>query len=81
MSYTDYNFGERLMELRVHEEARQAELRRLQRKAQRVHQGWLSRQSCWLLCQFGSLFVAFGARLWQAGLPQSLPAGEPMLRE
>lgn len=30
MSYTDHHLGERLMDLRVHEEERQTELRRLQ---------------------------------------------------
>ena len=81
MSYSDFNFGERLMDLRVHEEERQAERCRLQREARRAHQGWLSRQSCWLLCQLGSLFVSLGARLLHADLPQPHPAGEQMLLE
>ena len=81
MSYTDYHFGERLMDLRVHEERRQAELRRLQREARRLDQGWLSRQSCRLLCQLGSLFVSLGVRLLHAGLPQPLPVREQMLIE
>jgi len=78
MSYTDYHFGDRLMDLRVHEEQHQADRRRLQRQARRVQPGLFSRQSCWLLCQLGSLFVSVGVRLLYAGLPQPRPAGEQM---
>jgi hypothetical protein len=81
MSYTDYHFGERLMDLRVQEERHQAELRRLQREARRAHQGRLSCQSCWLLCQFGNLLVSLGVRLLHASLPQPCSAGEQMLLE
>jgi hypothetical protein len=76
---TDCYLAERLMDLRVQEEQHQAELRRLQRQARSAHPGWLSRQSCWLLCQLGSLFVSLGVRLLHAGLPQPRPAGEQML--
>jgi hypothetical protein len=76
MSYTDYNFGERLVDLRVQEERRQVALRRLQTEARKVHQGWVSQKRCWFLCQVGSLFVSLGVRLLRAGLPQPLPTGE-----
>ncbi len=81
MSYTDCYLAERLMDLHVQEEQRQAELRRLQREARRTHQGQQSRRSCWLLCQLGSLLVSLGVRLLHAGLPQPRPAGEQMLLE
>ena len=81
MSYTDYHFGDRLMDLRVQEERYQAETRRLQREARRAHPGLLSLQSCWLLCQLGRLFVSLGVRLLHAGLPQPRAAGEHMLVE
>jgi hypothetical protein len=81
MSYTDYHFGERLMELRVQEERRQTALRRLQREARAAHQGWLPRQSCWLLCRLGGLFVSLGVRLLHAGLPQPRSTAEQMLFE
>jgi hypothetical protein len=81
MLFSDYYLEERLMDLRVQEEWRQAELRRLQREARRAHPGWLSRQSCWLLCQLGNLFVSLGVRLLHAGLPQPRPAGEQILLE
>jgi hypothetical protein len=68
MSFSDYHLAERLMDLRVHEEWRQAELRRLQREARRAHQGWLFRQ-------ISSLFVSLGARLLHAGLPQPRAVG------
>jgi hypothetical protein len=76
MSFSDYHLEERLMDLRVQDERRQAELRRLQREARKAHPGWLSRQRCWLLCQLGNLFVSLGVRLLHAGFPQPLPAGE-----
>jgi hypothetical protein len=81
MSYTDYHFGDRLMDLRVQEERYQAETRRLQREARRARPGLLSRQSCWLLCQLGRLFVSLGVRLLHAGLPQPRAAGEHMFLE
>jgi len=68
MWFSDYHLEEKLMDLRVQEERRQAELRRLEREARRAHQGWLSHQ-------IGSLFVSVGVRLRQAGPPQSRPVG------
>jgi hypothetical protein len=76
MSGTDYHLEERLMELRVQEERRQAKLRRLQQEARGAHPGWLSRQRCWLLCQIGNLFVSLGTRLLQAGLQEPLPSAK-----
>jgi hypothetical protein len=76
MSFSDYHLAERLMDLRVHEEWRQAELRRLQREVRRAHQGQLAHQSCWPLCQLGSLIVSLWVRLLHASLPQPRPAGE-----
>ena len=81
MSYTDYHFGERLMDLRVQEERRQVALRRLQSEARKGHQGWVFQKRCWFLCQAGSLFMSLGVRLLRAGLPQPLPAGEQILLE
>ena len=78
---TNCYLAERLMDLRVHEERHQAELRRLQREARKAHQGWLSRQSHWLLCQLDSLFVSLGVRLLRTGLPQPRLAGKQMLFE
>jgi hypothetical protein len=78
---TNFYLEERLMDLRVQEERQKAELRSLQREAGSAHSGRLSRQSSWLLCQLGSLFVSLGVRLLHAGLPQPHPAGEQMLLE
>ena len=78
MSQHDFPFGERLMQLRVEEEQRQAKMHRLQKEAGGVHQGWLSRQRCLLLCQLGRLFASVGQWLWEHGqwppLPQETPA-------
>lgn len=76
MSYTDYNFGERLMDLRVEAEHRQAAVRRLQSEARKGQRGWVFEKRCWILCKVGSLFVALGVRMLNAGLPPTLPAVE-----
>lgn len=76
MSYTDFNFGERLMDLRVEDEQRQVALRRLQNQARSERRGWVFEKRCWLLCQVGNLFVSLGVRLLRAGLPQPLPTAE-----
>jgi hypothetical protein len=81
MSFSDYHLADRLMDLRVHEEWRQAELRRLQREVQRAHQGRLAHQSCWPLCELASLIASLWVRLRHAGLPQPRSAGEQMLLE
>jgi len=71
MSYDDFIFGDRLMEQRVKEEHRQAEVRRLQREAMAGRQGWLSQQRGWVLCQVGRWLESLGQRLQQYGLPQT----------
>jgi len=81
MLFSDYFLEERLMDLRVQEERRQAGLRRLQREARKAHPRWLSRQRCSLLSQLGSLLVSLGVRLLHVGLPQPRPTGEQMLLE
>ena len=81
MSYTDYHFGERLMELRVQEERQRAELRGLQREAAKAQASWLSRPRYRFLYQVGNLLVSLGVRLLHAGMPQPLPQGEQMLTE
>jgi hypothetical protein len=81
MSYNDYHFGDRLMDLRGQEERHQAELRRLQHEAGSAHPGRLSRHWRWLLSRLGSLLVSLGVRLPHAGLPQPRPAADQMLLE
>ena len=78
MSYTDYHFGEMLMQLRVQEEQHQAELRGLQRDAAKAQPSWLSRLCCRFLRQVGNLLVSLGVRFLRAGLPQPLPLSEQM---
>ena len=78
MSQHDFPFGERLMQLRVEEERRQAEMSRLGREMGDVSQGWVSRQRCLLLRRLGRLFGSFGVWLWEHGqwppLPQEMSA-------
>jgi hypothetical protein len=76
MSFTDYHFEDRLMQLRVRKEHRQAELRGLQREARKADPRWMDRQRCWLLCQLGKLLVSWGTWLLQAGLPEPLRQGQ-----
>jgi hypothetical protein len=78
MSQHDFPFAERLMQLRVEEEQRQAEMQRLHQEVAGIQQGWLSRQRCTMLCRLGRLFGALGVWLWEHGqwppLPQETPA-------
>ena len=76
MSYTDYNFGERLMDLRVQDEHCRAAVRRIQSEARKGHRGWAFEKRCSILCRVGSLFVSLGVRLLNAGFPLNLPAVE-----
>jgi hypothetical protein len=52
-----------LMQMRVEEELRKAEMNRLLHKAGIQPLGWFSRQGCWLLCQLGRLLEAVGQTL------------------
>ena len=61
-----------MVDMRLEEELRQAETRRLLREAGIDRRGWLARPGCWLLCQVGRLLVALGRRLEQYGLHGSL---------
>jgi hypothetical protein len=63
MRYPDPFTAQLLMEMRVEERLRRAEIDRQVREAGVRRRGWLSRQGCWLLCQVGRLLVAVGARL------------------
>ncbi len=72
MWHLDLYVVERMAALRIEEEHRQAEARRLQKQARMAHQGWLFRQRCWILSQLGRLFVSLGERMLQADLTQPL---------
>ena len=67
MSYESFQFTEQLMELRVEEELRRAELSRLRREARTARPGWRFRVQ-WLARRLGSL-------RWRGedhGLPETL---------
>jgi hypothetical protein len=61
--YPNLFFAQWLMEMRVEEALRTAELNRWLREAGIQRRGWLSRQGCWLLCQLGRLLVVLGQYL------------------
>lgn len=80
MSYADWMFAERVMNLRVEEELAQAGVRRRAsylRKASLRVPSWRGR---WLLCEVGYRLVALGARL-EGTLPANgYPGGSRALR-
>lgn len=63
MSYGDWLFAERVMDLRVEEELGQATARRRARQATGGRESKLSWQGRWLLCGLGYRLVAVGAWL------------------
>jgi hypothetical protein len=63
---TDFYLNERIMEHRVAEEHRQAELRRQKKEAAAGRTNWLSRQRYRLLNWLGSGLVSSGQKLLQA---------------
>ncbi|UCC64837.1 MAG: hypothetical protein JSV36_07290 [Anaerolineae bacterium] len=62
-----------MVDMRLEEELRRAETRRLLHEAGIGGRGWLSRESRWLLCQIGRLLVAVGQRLERYTQPRVLP--------
>jgi hypothetical protein len=73
MLNSNFYLTERMVALRVEEEHRQAEARRLLAEARAGRTGWLSRQCCRALCQLGRFLVSLGQRFLQDVAPPSLP--------
>ena len=69
MSYGDWLFVERVMDLRVEEEHGRARARRRARQAGPRPQGGLAWRGRWLLCSLGYRLVALGA--WLEGYSQA----------
>jgi hypothetical protein len=67
MSYQNFQFTERLMELRVEEELRRAELSRLQREARTARPGWWFR-----LCRPARMLRSLRWRRDDQSLPETL---------
>jgi hypothetical protein len=63
---TDFYLNERIMEHRVAEEHRQAELRRQKKEVVAGRTNWLARQRYRLLNWLGSGLVSLGQKLLQA---------------
>jgi hypothetical protein len=63
---TDFYLNERIMEHRVAEEHRQAELRRLKKESAAGHTNWLSQQRYRILNWLGCCLVSSGQKLLQA---------------
>jgi hypothetical protein len=66
---TDFYLNERVMQLRVEEEHRQAELRRLEKASGAGRTKWLVRQRCRALSWLGCFLVSSGQRLLQSVPP------------
>lgn len=73
---SEFYLRERMMQLRVEEEHRQAELRRLQQEGVADHTSWLARQRYRALGWLGRLLVSSGQRLLQC-LSPSPQSAEP----
>jgi hypothetical protein len=76
---TVYSLTEKLVNQRVLEEQRLAELRRLAREARSAPTSWLVRPRCWPLCQLGRFLMSLGRRLLEAGHAPAQPFEEPGL--
>lgn len=73
MSYTDWHYAERLMNLRVEEESARTQARRRASLVRKARLASPSQRVRWLLCEVGYRLVALGA--WLEG---TLPAnGHP----
>jgi hypothetical protein len=72
MSYGDWLFAERIMDLRVEEELGRAAARRRAHEAGVLRHAGLSWHGRWLLCGLGYRLVALGAWLEAVSLPQAL---------
>ena len=63
---TDFYLNERIMEHRVAEAHRQAELRRVQKESGAGYAGWLAQRRYRILNWLGSCLVSSGQRLIQS---------------
>lgn len=72
MSYGDWLFVERVMDLCVEEEQGRAKGRRRARQARQRRQGGMAWKGRWLLCNLGYRLVALGA--WLEGYTLSRTA-------
>jgi hypothetical protein len=70
---SDFYLNERLMQLRVEDEHRQAECRRLRRALGSDGRGWLGRRRTRALRRLGGLLVSLGRHLLRPPRPR-LPA-------
>ena len=72
---TDFYLNERVMELTVAEEHRQAELRRLKKEVQAGRMNWLAQQRYRIVSWLGCCLVSSGQKLLQS-ISQSAPGGK-----
>ena len=72
---TDFYLNERVMQLTVAEEHRQAELRRLKKEVRAGRMNWLAQQRYRIVSWLGCCLVSSGQRLLQS-ISQSAPGGE-----
>ena len=72
---TDFYLNERIMEHRVAEEHREAELRRLKKEARADRMNWLAQQRYRIVNWLGCCLVSSGQKLLQS-ISQSAPGAE-----
>ena len=68
----DFYLAQRMMEIRVAEQLREAETRRLIHLMGGGQSAWLTRMACWLLCHVGRALVSLGQWLQRSAAPGSL---------
>jgi hypothetical protein len=78
MRSTDFYLAERTMEMRVEEELRQAQARRVAHEAMPLRLLSLSQPVRRLVCDLSRFLVALGGRLVRYGLPAYSPVEVPV---
>ena len=72
MPVSDFYLAQQMMEMKVAEQVREAETRRLIRQMGGGQPTWLIRAACWLLRHVGRTLVVFGRWLQQSAARRSL---------
>ena len=79
----DFYLAQQMVEIKVAEQVREAETRRLIHQMGGGQPAWFTRMACWLLCRVGRALVSLGQWLQQGAAPRSrtLESAAPMGHE